>query len=186
MLIMKLYELCPQIEKNESYIYFDKKYLSDIFDFFLMDIGTNIVKKEIPALAQSGLTDNLLSNQDALDAIINVPIFSENFVKKVGTIMSKDITFYPCLINSKYRYYLGKIKTKCQLIDYNISEYWDISDDDDRDAEPILSSPVYLSNTSESFYIARDIKEDTEFLVSELFKDLIIKYKFNIKIREVS
>ncbi|HGH1331712.1 TPA: hypothetical protein ACJKLF_003752, partial [Salmonella enterica subsp. enterica serovar Goldcoast] len=69
------------------------------------------------------------------------------------------------------------------LIDYDKSEYLKLSDPSDK---PILSSPVYLSNTPESFYIARDIMESTKFLVSELFKELVVKNNLNIKLKEIN
>ncbi|EJK0523834.1 hypothetical protein NKL93_001812 [Salmonella enterica] len=180
---MKLYELCLQVDNKDSYIDFERRYAPDIFKFFIMDVDSAVIKKELMAFAQSGLTENLLSNLDAVNATINIPIFSENFKIKVGEALSEDVIFYPCLINDKYKYYACKIKTKYQLIDYSKSEYLKLLDPDDK---PILSSPVYLSNTSENFYIARDIMENTKFLVSELFKELIVKNNLNIKLKEIN
>lgn len=180
---MKLYELCHQVDNRDSYIDFERKYIPNIFRFFIMDVDSAVIKKELTASAQSGLTENLLSNLDAVNATINIPIFSENFKIKVGKALFEDVIFHPCLINGKHKYYVCKIKTKCQLIDYDKSEYLKLSDPSDK---PILSSPVYLSNTPESFYIARDIMGSTKFLVSELFKDLVVKNNLNIKLREIN
>ncbi|WP_160619752.1 hypothetical protein [Mixta intestinalis] len=148
-----------------------------------MDVDNAVTRKELTASAQSGLTANLLSNLDAVNATINIPVFSENFKIKAGESLSRDVIFYPCLVDNKYKYYACKIKTKCQLIDYDNSEYMKLSDPSDK---PILTSPAYLSNTPENFYIARDIMESTRFLVSELFKDLIVKNNFNIKLKEIN
>ncbi|HEP1062906.1 TPA: hypothetical protein RFX11_001055 [Klebsiella aerogenes] len=179
---MKLYELVKQTEGEIQYVKFNSEQYSDIFRFFVMGVDNGISSKHIKASFQGALSISDYDNLDALNLIINVPMFSERLVSKIGDKLSIDADFYPCLINNEYKYYLCRIKTRLHLINLFRSEYLTLSRPDEK---PVLSVPVYYSETTEDFYLARDIHEQTKFLLSERFRQAIMENNLNVKLKEV-
>lgn len=174
---MNLYRLKPSTEPRESYVEFPKKDAETIFKFFILGIGSVPGDKIFSATSQSGLTPELLRTLDFFNAIIGVPIFSKKFYETVGPLLSDEIDFYPLKIDQHENFYLGRINPHIQIIDYERSEYFPLSDPDD---VPLLYTPTYLNEFSTAFNIARDIKEETYYAVSEQFKIMAETKNLNI------
>lgn len=177
-----IYEISSPIENSNSRVEFIKNEAGHLFEFFMSSENQHLPPKNIKLIAQRNLTNEQITKADFLDAIINIPIFSDRLVKKLQDKLSGDVLFYPCSVNQSHIFYIGKILKSLKIIDCSNSKYIPLSNPND---PPILFEPKFISPQSD-FFIARDITESTRYVVSDKFKNLIESEGFEINFKKVN
>lgn len=163
------------IELNGSYDKMTKYFFSNIKD----EKFINNVK--FSGVAQNGFTHKLLSQTDYLENVRfgGIPIFSERFVRLTSKYLSDKVDFYPCQIflgSDYYIFYLCRVKNIIHIIDYEKSGYRKLTDGSNIIDEPI----IIRDNIDENLLVIRDCEYKSTVVVSDLFKQIAEKEKFNI------
>jgi hypothetical protein len=164
-----------------------EKYNQKYHDYFVSNIGDGkfLNYVTVPFIAQEGYTNNNIEQEDFLDCINNIPIFSEYFVNIMKNDFSEEMDFIKCNVKCSgkiYNYYIGKIIKTKKFIDEENSEYRNLSD-----GSKIINTIKYYQNINEGdFIIARDITYNFIFLVNDKFKELIDKNNLKIKLKEIN
>lgn len=165
--------IISQIETNSNQI-LSFKSLSDAdryYDIFIRRSNLNKLSYISPTLiASQGYTQVQLNNWDFFNCIISIPIFSEKFKVKVGDVLSENIKFIPGeIISSKghIRIYMGLITNIMPLFD-KINSNTRLLED----GTNVPDYPNYYHIQTQEFYIARDDKYPSKYVVSDKFKEL--------------
>lgn len=176
---MKLFRLSCATNLREIYVKLSDRDMDKVFRYFLMDKKDIKLPEKLRGYPQCNLTDTLIEQLDYLEAIISVPVFSSRFVEKCADRLRDEVDFYPVTIvtsENEYPFYIGDIKNKIKLVDYNASEYIVLDDEED-----FLYNEALKSTGLKPFYIARD-KKDVVFIVSEKFKALTVEHNLNMRL----
>lgn len=178
---LKLYRINTTLN-HPDYMAGLKKNSEEIYSFFRLDKGDEekIKRGRMEFFAGTGYT---LDNIEKTD-YINCPsalLFSKRFVERVGNTLKEEMQFFPCNLicqDVSFEWYAAKIIRRIPIIDKEASTYRTLTD-----GQKILDFVKYRRDIEEKFFIAKDKEYITDFLVSQLFKelcennDLLIKFE---------
>lgn len=162
-----------QIETNGNQILSFKSMSSTdrYYDIFINRERLNSLKFLHPILIPSkGYSYAQLNKWDFFNCIISIPIFSKNFKNKIGDLLSEEIEFVYGEISSikgNIGIYMGLIKNVLSIIDECRSNKRFLDNGD-----LVIDSPFYYSIPPKDFFIARDKKHPSKYVVSQKFKNL--------------
>lgn len=143
------------------------------------DDGKFLQFSKVSGTAQKNLQDADLEICDYLQGIVGIPIVSERFVEKLAPVLEEQVTFFPIEVKAKDKtltFFLTKINNYMDLIDYEKSGFRLLED-----GTKILSTPRIIKQSLQEYYIARDKKTMSEWIVSEKLKTLVERHKLKMK-----
>ena len=148
-----------------------------------MNLGNEekIRKMKMEFIAGKGYTLKNIKKTDYIFTFSAV-LFSEKFVNNIGETLKEEMQFFPCKVicnDTTLDWYAAKITHQFPIIDEEMSEYYN------SDGEKVLDFAKFRTNIEDKFYIARDYKEITEFVVSDLFKNLCEENELKLDFKEL-
>ena len=165
--------ILSQIETNGNQI-LSCKSLSDserYWDIFIDRNHLNKLKYLKPVLIpSSGYSHAQLENLDFFNCVIPIPVFSERFKERMGDVLCDEMEFVHGEIVSKkgnIDMYIGLIRNNLPLLNEEKSGKRSLSNGD-----IVPDYPYFYNLPQTDFYIARDSKYPSKYVVSERFKDL--------------
>lgn len=179
---LKLYRITTTLNHPDYGARF-KKNGDEIFSFFRLDIGDEekIKKRRLDFIAGAGYTLENIEKTDYIDCSVAL-LFSKRFVEKVGNVLREEMQFFSCNLicqDVNLDWYAAKIIRSIPIIDKEASTYRTLSD-----GEKILKFVKYRKDIEEQFFIAKDKESITDFVVSELFRDLCKKNDLLVNFEE--
>jgi hypothetical protein len=177
-----LYRLAPISRSPDAKTFYEKVF--PYYDYFVNNKGDGkFLNYTIPTLNSQWYNQNNIIKEDFLDCLIPMPIFSERFVNTLKNEFVNEIDFIKCKIKCDekiFEYYIGKILKTKKLVDRKNSRYRKLTDG----TETISEWSYYMDIDTKDFLIARDTVDKFIYLVTDEFKDLVLKNKMKIKFIE--
>ena len=183
---LKLYSISTMLNHPDNLAKFRQtNSAKDIFAFFHLNRGAEreIMKRRLEFIAASGYT---LENIDITDYIYSPSalLFSARIVDKIGDTMKNDIKVFPCTVicqGEKLSWNAVQITRQLSIVDMEKSTYRTLAD-----GEKVIKFARYKEDINEVFYITRDSKNITHFVVSELFRKLCEENELKISFQEAN
>lgn len=166
-------------ECDDYYIALDDK-KGNMSAYFVGDFIDTLDTDVIFATAPCDVPKNLFSKYDFFEVLTGVPLFSQRFKDRVGSILSNEMKLIDCIVKldgEEFLCYAGKILNYVNFVDYEKSGYMKSPVSGD---PPILIDPFYIDPNTD-FYIAKDSKVVTHYAVSEKFVSLVKSHKLAIE-----
>ena len=176
---LKLYRINTMINHPDSMagFYKDDK---DTYEFFKLNKGDEekILKRELSFVAGKGYTLKNINDTDLISCP-TVLLFSEKFVRVLGSQLEQDMQFIPCKLiceNSSFKWYAARIKRRISVIDEEASIYRKLTD-----GQKVIKFARYRKDVNVPFFIAEDTNYSSYYVVTELFKELCENNNIYIK-----
>jgi len=181
---LKLYHIDSTIfhPDNMAIIKGDYSFHKELFRFFKMNQGEeeSIKKINMEFISGKGYTLKNIVKTDYIFTF-SAPLFSKKFVHCVGKILKDEMKFFPCKVICKgvaLDWYAAQVIHLFPIVDKELSNY-DLSSGD------VASEVIkYRKDIEEKFYVARDSEIISEFVVTNLFKELCEENNLLIKIKD--
>lgn len=178
---LKLYRINTTINHPDNMAGL-KKNEEEIFSFFTLNKGDEekIKRRKLDFFAGTGYTLNNIEKTDYIDCP-SALLFSKRFVERIGNILKEEMQFFPCNLicqHTNFEWYAARIIRSIPIIDKEASTYRTLTNGD-----KMLKFARYRKDIEQKFYIAKDKEYITDFVVSQLFKelcennDLLIKFE---------
>ena len=163
------------ISNSDSYIEIQGSY-DRVRKIFFSDQREPIENLELTAIAQEGLTKEILLEVDYLEDVImgGIPVFSTRFKEVIQPHLNGEMDFVPCRVfaqNESYLFYAVRINTIMPRIDYEKSGHRELAR-----GGTIIDPPIIIKEDIDpNFLIVRDSKYTSHLAVSNILKELIEK-----------
>ena len=174
--------ILSQIETNGNQI-LSCKSLSDserYWDIFIDRNHLDKLKYLKPVLMpSSGYSHAQLKNLDFFNCVISIPVFSERVKERMEDVLCDELDFvHGEIISTKGNVgiYIGLIKNVLYVFDEENSGKRFLSNGD-----VVPDSPYCYILPQSDFYIARDSKYPSKYVVSERFKELCNSNGFKLR-----
>lgn len=168
------------ISNSDSYIEIQGSY-DRVRNIFFSNQREPIENLELTAIAQEGLTKEILLGVDYLEDVImgGIPVFSARFKEVIQPHLNGEMDFVPCKVlvkNDSYLFYAVRINTIMPIIDYEKSGHRELARGD-----TIIDDPIIIKEDIDpNLLIVRDAKYMSNFVVSNTLKKLIEKENLKV------
>ena len=168
------------ISNSDSYIEIQGSY-DRVRKIFFSDQREPIENLELTAIAQEELTKEILLEVDYLRDLImgGIPVFSARFKEVIQPHLNGEMDFVPCKVlvkNDFYLFYAVRINTIMPIIDYEKSGHRELAR-----GGTIIDPPIIIKEDIDpNFLIVRDAKYKSNFVVSNILKELIEKENLKV------
>ena len=168
------------ISNSDSYIEIQGSY-DRVRNIFFSNQREPIENLELTAIAQEGLTKEILLEVDYLEDVImgGIPVFSARFKEVIQPHLNGEMDFVPCKVlvkNDSYLFYAVRINTIMPIIDYEKSDHRELAR-----GGTIIDDPIIIKEDIDpNFLIVRDAKYMSNFVVSNTLKKLIEKENLKV------
>ena len=168
------------ISNSDSYIEIQGSY-DRVRNIFFSNQREPIENLELTAIAQEGLTKEILLEVDYLEDVImgGIPVFSARFKEVIQPHLNGEMDFVPCKVlvkNDSYLFYAVRINTIMPIIDYEKSGHRELA----RGGTIIDDSIIIKEDIDPNLLIVRDAKYMSNFVVSNTLKKLIEKENLKV------
>ena len=168
------------ISNSDSYIEIQGSY-DRVRKIFFSDQREPIENLELTAIAQEGLTKEILLEVDYLEDVImgGIPVFSARFKEVIQPHLNGEMDFVPCKVlvkNDSYLFYAVRINTIMPIIDYEKSGHRELA----RGGTTIDDPIIIKEDIDPNLLIVRDAKYMSNFVVSNTLKKLIEKENLKV------
>ena len=168
------------ISNSDSYIEIQGSY-DRVRNIFFSNQREPIENLELTAIAQEGLTKEILLEVDYLEDVImgSIPVFSARFKEVIQPHLNREMDFVPCKVlvkNDSYLFYAVRINTIMPIIDYEKSGHRELAR-----GGTIIDDPIIIKEDIDpNLLIVRDAKYMSNFVVSNTLKKLIEKENLKV------
>mgnify|MGYP003093946003 FL=1 len=168
------------ISNSDSYIEIQGSY-DRVRNIFFSNQREPIENLELTAIAQEGLTKEILLEVDYLEDVImgGIPVFSARFKEVIQPHLNREMDFVPCKVlvkNDSYLFYAVRINTIIPIIDYEKSGHRELAR-----GGTIIDDPIIIKEDIDpNLLIVRDAKYMSNFVVSNTLKKLIEKENLKV------
>lgn len=168
------------ISNSDSYIEIQGSY-DRVRNIFFSNQREPIENLELTAIAQEGLTKEILLEVDYLEDVImgSIPVFSARFKEVIQPHLNGEMDFVSCKVlvkNDSYLFYAVRINTIMPIIDYEKSGHRELAR-----GGTIIDDPIIIKEDIDpNLLIVRDAKYMSNFVVSNTLKKLIEKENLKV------
>ncbi|MCE9789944.1 hypothetical protein [Shewanella chilikensis] len=175
---MNIYKIKPQAASENIVVDFGAELNSKLWDVFLGDDRSETENfLNINGSSQVDNFNNLIDCSDFLSCVVPFPIFSK---RAVDVLRELDcLSFLNVGVDGVYKFSIGLVNAKAKFVDEEKSKY-KIRTNGDR-----MLSVVAYREPLESFFIARDEKYYSNFVVSDDFVERCKKNNLKIRFEKI-